>query len=52
MDTELISSDIMTQWQDMNPLSTLHDVMTVMKPELSIDITQINGGSASDFNNI
>lgn len=52
MDIELISSDIMTQWQDMNPLSTLHDVMTVMKPELSIDITQINGGSADDFNSI
>ena len=52
MDTELISNDIMTQWQDMNPLSTLHDVMTVMKPELSIDITQINGGTAGDFNNI
>ena len=52
MDIELISSDIMTQWQDMNPLSTLHDVMTVMKPELSIDITLINGGNASDFNSI
>lgn len=39
MDNEFISSDIMTQWQDMNPLSTLHDVMTVMRPELSIDIT-------------
>ena len=35
MDNEFISSDIMTQWQDMNPLSTLHDVLTVMKPELS-----------------
>lgn len=50
----IISGDIMTQWQDMNPLSTLHDVMTVMKPELSvdIDITEINGGTAGDFNNI
>lgn len=52
MDNEFTNSDIMTQWQDMNPLSTLHDVMSVIKPELSIDITQINGGSASDFNSI
>ena len=25
-------------WQDINPLSTLYDVMTVMQPELSVDI--------------
>lgn len=38
-------------WQDINPLSTLHDVMTVMKPELSVDIDihQIDGGNAKIF---
>lgn len=47
-------TELSIQWQDMNPLSTLHDVLTVMKPELSvdIDITGINGGSAEDFNSI
>lgn len=50
MSEQLEESQIDTEWQDVNPSTTLSGVMTVMRPYI---LSCINGGDAtSSFNNI